>query len=120
MTVKKPLNHSQSQLTEVLSKSQLCANLRGYRLASNLPTNYKFVFHLSNLNDYTPLLYKKKDSKQQKKISFCKEKEIRQIYQTYLGDKYFKPLKTSNKLKKTQIRINFLDLDVSLKEITFF
>ena len=71
------------------------------------------------MNDYTPLLYEKKISKQQKTIKLCEEKEIRQIYLRHLGEQYFKPLQTFNKLKKTQIRINFLDLDVSLKENTF-
>ena len=117
MKVKKQLNYSQSQLIEVLDNSQLCENLRGFRLSSNLPTNYKFVFHLQKLNDTS--LFVKKVSEQKKKITFCEQKEIKQIHSTHLAENYFKPLQTFNNNKKTSIRINFLDIDFSLKEITF-
>ena len=102
----------------MLDNSQLCANLRRFRLAHNLPTNYKFLYHLSTLNDHTPL-YVKKICAHKKEITFCEQKEIKQIHPTHLAENYFKPLQTFNKIKKTSIRINFLDIDFSLKEITF-
>ena len=89
LRITKSLEYSQLQLVEVLNKSQLLANLRGFCLTTNIPKNYIFVFTLSNLYDYSPLLYKEKHVKHQKKVSFNKEKEFRQIYQNHLGDKYF-------------------------------
>ena len=52
LTITKPLEYSQKQLVEVISKSQLLAKLRGFRLTTNIPTNYTFVFNLLNLYDY--------------------------------------------------------------------
>ena len=91
-----------ASLIEALDNSQLSANLRAFRLSHSLPTNYKFLFHLQTLNDYTPL-YVKNISEQKKRITFCEQKAIKQIYPTHLAEKHFKPLKTFNKIWKTSI-----------------
>ena len=63
-------------------------------------------------------MYVKNISEQKKRITFCEQKEIKHIYPTHLGEKYFKPLQNFNKIRKTSIQITFLNIDFSLQEIT--
>ena len=97
-----------------MNDSQLKANLTAFRLATKIPQAYRFVFTILDLFDYYPLLYQIS-----KRVSFNHMKEIKQIHQTHLVNKYFEQLNAIIKIKENKIRLMYLDLDLSMKEILF-
>ena len=111
--------YSESQLRETLNDAQLKANITAFRLSKYVPQAYKFVFTNLESLDYSPLLFKKKNTKLQKRVSFNPMKEIKQIQTTHLSDNCFEKLNTTIRTKENKIRLMYFALDFSIKELLF-
>ena len=109
----------ESPLRETLTDAQLKANITTFRLSKQVREAYKFVFANIELLDYSPLLFKKKNTKLQKKVSFNPMKEIKIIQTPHLSDTYFEKLDTTIRTKQNKIRLMYFALDFSIKEHLF-
>ena len=111
--------YSESQLRETLTDAQLKANISAFRLSKQVPEAYELVFANIESLDYSPLLFKKKNTKLQKRVSFNPMKEIKQSQTTHLSDNYFEKLNTTIRTKENKIRLMYFALDFSMKELLF-
>ena len=111
--------YSESQLRETLTDARLKANITAFHLSKYVLQAYKFVFANIESLDYSPLLFKKKNTRLQKRVSFNPMKEIKQSQTTHLSDNYFEKLNTTIRTKENKIGLMYFALDFSIKEFLF-